>query len=161
MPTGLGRSAFERVDGLDLSSSHVTSVLTEKGGERLSNKPSSRGRSSIPLWHSQAPPQGHSRSSRRGFPPSRGPPSSRGQVGGDQDYRTKKANVPAAGLKCLPGHFPGFFVLVPGYMFGKLANGRTLYPPIVRPSSTLASIASLRADPGSHSRIFCVHVDSG
>jgi hypothetical protein len=41
------------------------------------------------------------------FPPSRGPPSPRGQVGGDQDCHTEKASAPAAALKSFPCHFPG------------------------------------------------------
>jgi hypothetical protein len=39
LPTGLGRSAFERVDGPSQSSSRMTSVLPEKGGERLAKVP--------------------------------------------------------------------------------------------------------------------------
>jgi hypothetical protein len=39
VPTGLRRSAFEKVDRLAYSSSRVHSVLPKVGGERLANKP--------------------------------------------------------------------------------------------------------------------------
>jgi hypothetical protein len=43
--------------------------------------------------------------------------------------------------------------VVPGYLSGESASGRTLHSPIARPSSTLVSSASLRASLGSHSFI--------
>jgi hypothetical protein len=138
----------------------VTSVLPEKGGERLAKKPphaaARRSRRRIP----QAPPQGRSRSSRRDFPISRGRPSPRVRAGGrDQDYHTEKASAPAPAMKSFPGHFLGFLTST-RVLSGKPAGGRSLHPPIARRSSTLVSSASLRAYTCSQSLILGVHVDS-
>jgi hypothetical protein len=46
-------------------------------------------------------------------------------------------------------------------MFGKSTSGRTLRPPVARPSSTLVSRASLCPYPSSHSLILGAYVDSG
>jgi hypothetical protein len=109
LPTGLGRSAFVRVYGPTSSSSPVTSVLPNKGGERLAKKPlhavARRSRRRIP----QAPPHARSRSSRLDFSSlSRSHVTSRAD-GGDRDSRrTEKASAPTAALKSFLGHFPGY-----------------------------------------------------
>jgi hypothetical protein len=82
-------------------------------------------------------------------------------MGGTKTTIHKKlALVPPRG-KVFPAVSAAFLYLVPGYMSGKPANGRTFPPPIARPSSTLVLSASLRADPDSHFLILGVHVDSG
>jgi hypothetical protein len=82
-------------------------------------------------------------------------------VGGTKTTTQKRLALMPPRRKVFPTISPAFFVLIPGYLSGKLANGRTLHPPIARPSSTLVSSASLRAEPGSHSLIVDVHVDNG
>jgi hypothetical protein len=158
VPTGLGRSAFERVDGPAQSSSRVSSVLPEKGGERL-NKKALLTRSLIdPAVTSRKP-----RPKVVAVPPVaigllvevhrhlegmwRGP-----------RQPNKKASALAAALK---SHFPGFFCAGTRVPVWQPAVDRTLRPPFARPSSTLILSASLRAYPGSHSLILGVPSDSG
>jgi hypothetical protein len=162
-PTELGcRAAWagRRSRGATANLIELPRDFPERGGERPAKNPphtvARQSRRRIPY----APPQGRSRSSCRDFPLGRSPPSPREDVGGTKTT-AKKASAHAAALNFFRP-FPRLFpCLVPGYLSGKRAGGRTLRPPIARPSSTLASSATFRADSGSDSLILGVRVDSG